>query len=77
MSTSSVDEDDADGLRRAAVHFWRARMMVRLSSLYSDAAWDAQEKPRKFFINAGWGSAAGERGAFAPADVPAVRTGER
>ena len=25
-------------------------MMVKLSSLYSDSAWDAQEKPRKFFI---------------------------
>jgi hypothetical protein len=25
-------------------------MMVKLSSLYADAAWDAQEKPRKFFI---------------------------
>jgi hypothetical protein len=24
--------------------------MVKLSSLYADAAWDAQEKPRKFFI---------------------------
>ena len=41
---------DAEGLRRAAVHHWRARMMVKLSSLYSDSAWDAQEKPRKFFI---------------------------
>jgi len=62
MSTSSVDEDDADGLRRAAVHFWRARMMVRLSSLYSDAAWDAQEKPRKFFIkHRGFGVSHGKR----------------
>ena len=41
---------DAESLRRAAVHHWRARMMVKLSSLYSDSAWDAQEKPRKFFI---------------------------
>ena len=62
MSTSSVDDDDADGLRRAAVHFWRARMMVRLSSLYSDAAWDAQEKPRKFFIkHRGFGVSHGKR----------------
>ena len=47
---SSLANDDAEGLRRAAVHHWRARMMVKLSSLYADAAWDAQEKPRKFFI---------------------------
>ena len=42
---SSLANDDAEGLRRAAVHHWRARMMVKLSSLYADAAWDAQEKP--------------------------------
>ena len=60
-STSFVDEDDADGLRRAAVHHWRARMMVKLSSLYSDAAWDAQEKPRKFFIkHRGFGASHGK-----------------
>ena len=46
----SLANDDAKGLRRGAVHHWRARMMVKLSSLYADAAWDAQEKPRKFFI---------------------------
>ena len=48
--SSLANDDDAEGLRRAAVHHWRARMMVKLSSLYADAAWDAQEKPRKFFI---------------------------
>ena len=48
--SSLANDDDAEGLRRAAVHHWRARMMVKLSSLYADAAWDAQEKPRKFSI---------------------------
>ena len=48
--SSLANDADAEGLRRAAVHHWRARMMVKLSSLYADAAWDAQEKPRKFFI---------------------------
>ena len=68
MSTVSVDEDDADGLRRAAVHHWRARMMVKLSSLYSDAAWEAQEKPRKFFIkHRGFGPSHGKN------DLPSHR----
>ena len=79
MSTVSVDEDDADGLRRAAVHHWRARMMVKLSSLYSDAAWEAQEKPRKFFIkHRGVRPVARQkRPALAPPDVPAMCAGQR
>ncbi len=62
------NDDGSEGLRCAAVHHWRARMMVKLSSLYSDAAWDAQEKPRKFFIkHRGFGPSHG-RG-----DLPAHR----
>lgn len=52
----------------AAVHHWRARMMVKLSRLYADRAWDALPLPRKFFIkHRGFGPSHGR------ADLPSFR----
>ena len=44
---SSLENDDgSEGLRCAAVHHWRARMMVKLSSLYSDCLLYTSPSPR-------------------------------
>ena len=41
---------ELESLRVAAVHHWRARMMVKLSHLYAEQVWDRMPLPRKFFI---------------------------
>ena len=41
---------ELESLRVAAVHHWRARMMVKLSHLYAEQVWDSMPLPRKFFI---------------------------
>ena len=59
---------EVECLRAAAVHHWRARMMVQLSHLYTEGVWDAMKMPRKFFIkHRGFGPTHGR------ADLPSFR----
>ena len=41
-TTSNAEEE--------TIHYWRAKMFLKIAKLYTDKAYNAQKKPRKFFL---------------------------
>jgi len=44
--TSSTIEENT----QQKIHFWRARMFLKIAKLYTEKAWFTQKKPRKFYL---------------------------
>ena len=45
VTTSTIEENT-----QQKIHFWRARMFLKIAKLYTEKAWSTQKKPRKFYL---------------------------
>ena len=48
-SSSGVKERNTDEQQKK-IHYWRAKMFLKVAKLYTEKAWVQQKKPRKFFL---------------------------